>query len=112
MRVTVAFNDLTAEEASDFGDAFWLADSASNRKLAEAAWASGNHGANSAVFQSPTDPAQPADVIERLNEIDLHHPNWREIEVSGVAWTPELAELLVGRGITMARNRSGIVFRR
>lgn len=73
MRVIAAFNDVAGDEDLDLGDAFWLADTPSNRKFAEAAWASKRYDRNSTVFRAPSHVAQPADIVELLDDIDLHH---------------------------------------
>jgi hypothetical protein len=112
MRVILAFDDINGNEASDLGDAFWLADSASNRRLAETAWRSNRYDANSAVFDPPSNTVQPADVLGRLDDVNLHHPNWQEIRLLGVAWTPELQAALDDQKLVVERGPSRITLRR
>lgn len=112
MRLILAFDDLHGDDISDLGDAFWLADTASNRRLAETAWASKRYDSNSAVFIAPSNGVEPADVLNRLDEVDLHHPNWQEIRLVGVAWTPELQAALEGQQFVVERDPIGISLRR
>lgn len=112
MRVVAAFDDLTSEEASDLGDAFWLADTPSNRKLAEAAWVAKRHDPNSAIFNRPSGPVGATKVLKLLNDIDLHHPEWREIVFSGAELTPELKTALSERGHVVEHGPRGFVVRR
>ena len=112
MRVVLAFNDLRGDEASDLGDAFWLADSATNRQLAETAWRSNRYDANSAVFDYPSNAVLLADVLDRLGEVDDHHPNWQEIRLLGVAWTPELQAALEDQTFVVKHDPPAIILRR
>ena len=112
MRIILAFNDLAGDEASDLGDAFWLADSVSNRRLAEVARRSNRSDPNSAVFMPPSGDVQPRDVLALLDDIDLHHPDWREIKLSGVEWTPQLQAALRRRKLAVDRIASKVTVTR
>lgn len=94
------------------GDAFWLVGSASNRRLAEIAWKSNRYDPNSAVFDPPSGDVQLGDVVDRLDDVGLHHPEWREIRLSGVPWTAELRSLLESRKFFVERITPFIVLRR
>ncbi len=98
MRVFASFDDLTDDAASDLGDAFWLVDSPSNRKLAEDAYAAKHYAPNSAIFNQPIDGIDISDVVELVEDIDLHHPTWREITIVGVALNLELETELTKLG--------------
>ena len=73
---------------ANLGEAFWLVESPSNRALALSAWQSGPTGANSAVFDPPLDALAWEDVVGRMQDIELHHPEWSVIEMIGVGPTP------------------------
>lgn len=107
MRVVVAFYDLRASEASDLGDAFWLADTPINRAIAEEAWVTKSTHSNSATFQASSDAVEDDDVLERLGDIDLHHPKWSEVEFLAVPLTPELQKRLLGCGAIAERYADG-----
>jgi len=89
MKVTVVFDpDFGGRPANDLGEAFWLMQSPSNRKLAEKLWRQGGYDSNSAVFDGD---ASEDSVIQTLLNVTLHHPDWTVIDVCGAAWTDEIS---------------------
>jgi hypothetical protein len=91
VRVTVVFDGaLPGGAARDLGDAVWLVDSASNRKLfAELKSRAGFHS-NSAIF---TDQGAPSgeQVLDLIATVTDHHPDWTEIDVLAAPLTDYLA---------------------
>lgn len=112
VRVVVAFHDLQASEAMDLGDAFWLADTPINRAHAEKIWAADRTDANSAVFDWGSDTVEDDDILERLDDISLHHPNWSEVRFLSTPLTSKLRARLQGLGATAERCSNGFKVRR
>lgn len=112
MRVVVAFHDLQASEASDLGDAFWLADSSTNRGRAEEAWSAEITHPNSAIFDWDSGVVEDDDILERLDDINLHQPAWSEIRFFADNLTTTLQARLKGRGITAERQTGGFCIKR
>jgi hypothetical protein len=112
MRIVVAFHDLQASEASDLGEAFWLADTPINRARAEEVWATDSTHPNSAVFDWGCGAVEDDDILERLEDVCLHHPSWSEVRFLAVALTPELQARLHGRGITAELFSNGFSLKR
>jgi len=99
-----------AQARPDLGDAFWLIASASNRALAARARAANGTDPNSAVFESKEARSNAEDVMGLAENIDLHHPEWTEIEVVGVGLTPDVQAALGewGRVVVTATDRFSI----
>jgi hypothetical protein len=95
----------------ELGDAFWLVDSPANRVLAERAWKASATDPNSAIFKRPP-PASAQDVVEKVEEIDLHHPDWLEIVAVGVQPTAELTSALEAEGFAMVSASGSLSIRR
>lgn len=89
MRIVVSFASLS--EATDLGDAFWLADTPVNRVLAERAWSSATHDPNSALFKEVSGRDVTSAVLYVIDNVELHHPNWREVRFLGTALTKEIS---------------------
>jgi len=112
MRVVVAFHDLQASEASDLGEAFWLSDTPINRAHAEKLWAAESTHPNSAVFDWGSDAVEDDDVLERLDDVVLHHPNWSEVRFLSVSLTPELQARLRDHGFAAEHCANGFNIKR
>ena len=112
MRIVVAFHDLQACEASDLGDAFWLADTPINRACAEEAWATDRVHRNSAIFHWTSGAVEVDDILERLDDVDLHHPNWCEIWFLAIPLTNELQARIQCRGVLVERSPNGFSVKR
>lgn len=99
MRVMVVFDpDYGRRKNPDLGDAFWLVESPCNRALATKVWAAGTTDANSAVVRGGAQVSDD-DVLGIIEDVDLHHAAWTEMNVRGVALTVELKDLLRRRGL-------------
>jgi hypothetical protein len=113
MRVIVSFDpDYGDRERADLGDAFWLIESPANRRLAQAAWASGPSDPNSAVFRASYGPGEPDSAIAIFENVDLHHPNWTEIDIDAVADVAELSRRLAELGFSVSPTANGLVVTR
>lgn len=99
MKVVVVFDPSYGDhDDADLGDAFWLVQSPCNRALASRAWEAGTTNSNSAVFD-PMPHATPDDeVLERIGDVDLHHPDWTEMAFVGAPLSPKLLRKLVDQG--------------
>lgn len=99
MKVVLVFDTAYgADPQADLGEAFWLVESPSNRALALTAWQSGSTDLNSAVFDPPPGPPAWEDVVGRVEDIELHHPNWSVIEVVGVEPMPQFCAVMSEAG--------------
>lgn len=112
MKVTLVFDGgYGSRNEPDLGEAFWLVDSPANRAIAEQAWKASATNPNSAVFKGQQS-ANAQDVVEKVEEIDLHHPDWSEIIVVGVEPTSELASALEAEGLAMTLASGSLSIRR
>jgi hypothetical protein len=111
MRVTVVFDkDLGARAEPRVGDAFWLIESTSNRGLAERLWGNGAADPNSAVFKDGGSPSD--DAVSLLDTIDLHHPEWTEIEFVGAPLTESSRRSFVADGMSVVETEWGFLLTR
>lgn len=102
MRVIVSFDPDYGDKApADLGDAFWLIESLANRRLAQSAWASGQSDPNSAVFKASYGPGDADSAMDIFECIDLHHPDWTEIDFDAVTEVVELSRRLAERGFSV-----------
>ncbi|MFZ3005954.1 MAG: hypothetical protein WA047_07235, partial [Phenylobacterium sp.] len=108
MKVMLVFDEAYGNRSQELGDAFWLVDSPANRTLAEQAWKTSSIAPNSAVFRCHS-PASTHDVIEKVQDIDLHHPDWSEIVLVGIEPSAELALELKAEGLQTI-PASGAIF--
>ena len=89
MRVTIVldpqfgtYGDIPA------GEAFWLVESPTNRRLSERLRAEGGRDPNSAVFRMAAD-ADPTETVLRLwTTLEDHHPTMTEAVIVGYAQSP------------------------
>ena len=101
-----------ANPQADLGDAFWLVASPANRALASAARQSGSTDSNSAVFDPPLGLPAAEDIVERVQDIELHHPEWSVVEVIGVEPTPQSLAAMSEAGYKTASDADCILIRR
>lgn len=112
MKVMLVFDEAYGDHVThDLGDAFWLIDSPANRPIAAQAWETGSTDPNSAVFKGHSS-ATAQDVVEKVQDIDLHHPGWAEIIVVGIEPTTELVSLLNADGLSIMRGPEAFSIRR
>lgn len=110
MKVMLVFDESYGDRAQrEFGDAFWLIDSPANRAIAEQAWKAASTDPNSAVFKA-TLPPTAQDVLSKLEDIDLHQPDWSEIIVVGAEPNTELTSGLEAEGLAMTRGPETFCF--
>ena len=108
MKVMLVFDTAYgADPRAELGDAFWLVESPDNRALALKAWQSGSTDSNSAVFDLPPGPPMAADVVGRVQDIELHHTDWTEIAVVGVKPTPQLHAAMAEAGYKPSERSPG-----
>ncbi|MDR3509170.1 MAG: hypothetical protein P4L64_14850 [Caulobacteraceae bacterium] len=113
MKVDVIFDrDFGAKAGADLGRAFWLVESPPNRALAEEAWATRATDANSAVFKADDGVPLEDAALERLEDVDLHHPAWTEIAFLGIRLTGELQARLEALGLSVISGEGGFVVKR
>jgi hypothetical protein len=113
MKVTIVFDpDYGMRADVDVGDAFWLVESPQNRALAARLQASGAADPNSAVFREQDGPPQDDDVLDRLDDVDVHHPNWTTARFVGVRLSSELRCELLSRGLSVSAERDAFVVER
>lgn len=99
MKIVLVFDvAYGADPQADIGDAFWLVESPSNRALAMKAWQSGATDSNSAVFDPPAATPTVRDVLERVRDVELHHPDWTDIVLVGVEPTALVRSALAEAG--------------
>lgn len=102
MRVVISFDpDYGGRTPADLGDAFWLIESLANRRLAQSAWASGQSDPNSAVFKASYGPGDADSAMDIFECIDLHHPDWTEIDFDAVTDVAELSRRLAELGLSL-----------
>jgi hypothetical protein len=101
--------DYGLSSAADLGDAFWLVESPANRAIAEIKWRAKATDRNSAVFKSGGDPA---DVESLFETVDLHHPNWSQIDFFGALLTDRSERYFQNEGLQVSRSDSGFVLTR
>jgi hypothetical protein len=113
MKVTIVFDpDYGMRADVDVGDAFWLVESSQNRALATRLQAAGAADPNSAVFRAQGGPPQDDDVLDRLDDVDVHHPNWTTVRFVGVRPRSELRSERVSRGLSVWAEHDAFVVER
>jgi len=112
MRVMLVFEETYgSRDKPQLGDAFWMVDTPANRALAEKAWKDASTDPNSAVFQSHS-PARAQDVIGKVQDIDVHQPDWSEIVLVGVERGDELMSELEAEGLAIIATSGALAIRR
>lgn len=101
-----------AQEGPDLGDAFWLVASPANSALAQRAWRAGTTDPNSAIFRAGDLPPADEQITDRLDDVALHHPDWKEIEVIGAPLTRALGDRLITSGLEASATALGFKLRR
>lgn len=113
MRVLIIFDSrYGAQPDADLADAVWLVESPENRSLATRLWSGGNSGSAITIFRSSSDELGAHEVLKKLDDVDLHHPDWTEIGVIGFELSPALARELHALGLSSMAIRSDFVVRR
>lgn len=113
MKVVVVFDPLYGERSdADLGDAFWLIESPCNRALALRAWEAGKTDSNSAVFDPMPHLTLEDEALDRLGDVDLHHPDWNEMAFVGVPLSVDLRRKLAEQGFDVEPSQSGFALRR
>jgi len=110
MRIVVSFASL--EEATDLGDAFWLADTPANRMIAEQAWSSAATDPNSALFNRDSGSDATGAALDIFDDIELHHPNWHEVRFFGSILTGEILAQFRDMQLHAEQMENGFVVRR
>jgi hypothetical protein len=112
MKVMLIFDEAYGGRAERvLGNAFWLIDSPANRPVAEQAWKAASTDPNSALFKGHP-PATVQDVLGKVQDIDLHHPEWSEIVVVGAEPTAELTSELEADSLVITHGPEGFLIRR
>jgi hypothetical protein len=99
-------------EVSDLGGAFWMVESPSNRMIAQGLWSAGGFDPNSAVFKSNLDTGCEAVVLSVFENIDLHHPDWTEIEFTGAELSQTLKDHFADEGFETRSSKTGFCLHR
>jgi hypothetical protein len=109
MKVALIFDRQSGEAALVGADAYWLIASPENRALAEGLRETDHFDPNSAVFEGGGYASMEDAVLGVLGNIDEHHPEWTEIEVTGVELSERLRAACCDSGRAAFGQRNGFV---
>ena len=90
------------------GGPIWVRKSPEHQAAAEALWASGGLAPDQVtIFSADDDASSDEACADILDTVELHHPNWTELEIAGVQFTAELASCLSELGAVQLIPSSG-----
>ena len=111
-RVSIALDPMFGRkaEAVALGGPIWMIKSEENSLVAQELWASGRFGITEVTGVTVFEPQE---LSWLLPDVDLHHPDWRELEFYGVEPSPELRAILTQFGDGEIRiTEHGFIFSR